>query len=700
VKSSPAVIALLSLLCLSALEALRVAAQERPPGDVPSNAGASPDPRPLEVADYFALARLSAPRISPDSAWVAYGVSTRDREAESSEERIWMVSTEGGEPVPMTRKGESASQPRWSPDGRYLSFLAARDGGESQVWGLFRHGGDAVQLTDVPQGVGAYSWAPDGQRLALVVKDPTPAQAKAIESGEEVDEETTPPWVVTRRQFKQDYTGYLDERRDHLYVLDLESEELRRVTSGDHDHSTPVWSPDGERLAFVSNRTDDPDSNYNTDIWVIEVGTEGPAPEPLRITSNPGPDHSPAWSADGERIAYVAATDVEAIVYATDHLAVASSRGGDERVLTAKLDRWVDSPRFDSTGRILFRLEDGGEHALARIAADGGAIERLIDGRQVVGSFHLDAADSIAALISSPHLPAEVFLLRDGDPVRLTYRHEEALDGIRLGAVEKIRFPSADGTPIEGFVVKPPEFEEGRRYPTILRIHGGPQSQYDWSFHFGAQLYAAQGYVVLLPNPRGSTGYGQEFCEAIWQAWGERDYEDVMAAVDHAIERGWSDPERLGVGGWSYGGMLTNHVITRTDRFKAAVTGASATLYVVNYGHDQYQRWWEYELGLPWERESRELYERLSPFNRVEKIVTPTLILGGEKDWNVPIINSEQLFLALKRLGREVELVVYPGEFHGLSKPSYLEDLYRRRIDWYDRHVRGLQPERPAPTPF
>jgi dipeptidyl aminopeptidase/acylaminoacyl peptidase len=255
--------------------------------------------------------------------------------------------------------------------------------------------------------------------------------------------------------------------------------------------------------------------------------------------------------------------------------------------------------------------------------------------------------------------------------------------------VERIRFASKDGTPIEGFVVKPPSFDPGFRYPTLLRIHGGPQSQYDHGFHFEAQLFAANGYLVVLPNPRGSWGYGQDFSMGIWRSWGERDFEDVMASVDHVIAQGHADPDRLGVGGWSWGGYLTNLVITKTDRFEAAITGASGTLYVVNYGHDHYQRWWELELGLPWRPESRPLWEKLSPFYDVEKIVTPTLIVGGEKDWNVPIINSEQLYQALVRLGRTARLVVYPGQYHGIGKPSYRKDLYERYLAWYGKYVKG-----------
>ncbi len=310
----------------------------------------------------------------------------------------------------------------------------------------------------------------------------------------------------------------------------------------------------------------------------------------------------------------------------------------------------------------------------------------MIGGKRSVGSFTPEVEGLRAALVSEPHLPAEVFIQKGDSLERLTHINDEFLSGINLGAVEEVQFESKDGTPIEAFVVKPPGFEPGTRYPVFLRLHGGPMSQYDYSFHFGAQLFAANGYLVVMPNPRGSTGYGQDFCLAIWRDWGGPDFEDVMASVDHVIEKGWADPDRLGVGGWSYGGILTNHVITKTDRFKGAYTGASAALYVVNYGHDMYQRWWLQELGYPWR--NREAYEKMSPFNQVEKIVTPVLIVGGEKDWNVPIINSEQLYQALRHLGKTAELVVYPGEYHGLSTPSYNKDVFERFLAWFDKYVK------------
>jgi len=314
-------------------------------------------------------------------------------------------------------------------------------------------------------------------------------------------------------------------------------------------------------------------------------------------------------------------------------------------------------------------------------------VQQLIDGKNVTSKYQIGPNGKIAALISQPHLPSEVFVLDGKNLQQRTFTNQHWLQGLELGEVIKAQYPSKDGTLIEGFIIKPPGFVEGQKYPVILDIHGGPQMQYDWGWHYEAQLYAAQGWLVVHPNPRGSTGYGQPFSMGIWRDWGGPDYEDVMAGVDDAINRGWGDPDQMGVGGWSYGGMLTNHVITKTDRFDAAISGASATLYVVNYGHDHYQNWWEQELGLPWKPEARELYERMSPFNQVDRVTTPTLILGGENDWNVPIINSEQLYLALKRLGVDTQLIVYPDEYHGISRPSYKQDLYHRYIDWFENRL-------------
>ncbi len=659
-------------------------------------ASRSEKPHLVSVDDYFRLGTVGDPRISPDGRWIAYTVTTEDLEKDASRSRIWMLPAAGGDPVPLSAESADSSSPRWSPDGKYLGFLSARDEGKTQVWTLYREGGEAVQQTDTAQDVESFEWSPDGRKLLLVLQDPKPEELEAKQAkdkGLPYEEKTAPPWVVTRQQFKLDYVGYLDSRRRHLYVLDLGSKQIKQITSGDFDDSEPAWSPDGSRVAFVSNRTDNPDDNYNTDIWVVAADNDDRGAKLLQITTNPGPDAAPSWSPDGTQIAHTSNLETDAALYGTNHLAVSAAAGAHSRLLTQALDRMIFSPRFSKRdASIYFLLEDSGEQNLARVSASGGAVERLVSGPRVASALDEGPSGEIALLLSEPQFPAEVFVFAAGNVARRSHVNDAVLASLRLGSVEEIHYASRDGTPIEAFVVKPPDFSTRRRYPGILRIHGGPQEQYDYSFHFEAQLFAANGYVVVMPNPRGSTGYGQAFCLGIWQAWGEPDFEDVMGAVDYLVEKRWVDPDKLGVTGWSYGGMLTNHVITKTQRFKAAATGASATLYVAGFGHDQYQRWWRYELGLPWKPESRALYDKLSPFNRVENVTTPTLILGGEEDWNVPIINSEQLFLALKLLGVPTELVVYPGEYHGIDTPSHTQDLYERYLKWFGRYLKGEKP--------
>jgi dipeptidyl aminopeptidase/acylaminoacyl peptidase len=549
---------------------------------------------------------------------------------------------------------------------------------------LNRLGGEAQQLTEVEQGISSYSWSPDGTKLLLGIRDPE-------EEDDDEESETPDPWVIDRLQFKRDGVGYLTgNRHTHLYVFDVATKELTQITSGDFDESQAVWNPDGSRVAFVSNRTDNPDGNSNSDIWVVAADNTDKGETLLQVTTNPGSDRSPAWSPDGGSIAYVTVTQPELIWYATNHLAVASLGGRETRVLTSSLDRNVGSPRYSEDGRsIYFGLEDSGENHLARIEVSGGRITRPISGQLSARNFAFGPDDLVATVLSRTDLPGEVFVF-DSDGLRqLTTVNEQFLAGVRLAEVHNVQFPSRDGTEVEGFIYLPPGFDGEMRYPTLLRIHGGPVSQYSHSFNFDAQLFAAHGYVVVMTNPRGSSGYGQEFSHALWADWGNKDFEDVMAGVDYAIAQGYSDPDKLGVGGWSYGGILTDHVITKTDRFKAAITGASEVLYVANYGHDHYQLQWEGELGLPWE--NREAWERISPFNRVEEITTPTLVMGGEHDWNVPIQNSEQLYQALRRLGRETQLVVYPGQSHGLRVPSYQKDRLERYLAWYDKYVKGIE---------
>ena len=471
---------------------------------------AAQSPRTLEIDDLFAVKRVGSPQISPDGSWVAYTVGRTILEDEKSETRIWMVPAQGGggDAIPMTAEGYSASRPRWSPDGKYLSFQASRDEGETQVWVLNRLGGEARQLTDVKQGISSYDWSPDGATLLLSIRDP-----EDEDEDDEDESDTREPWVIDRLQFKRDGAGYLTgNRHTHLYVFDLASEELTQVTSGDYDESQAVWSPDGKRVAFVSNRTEDPDANSNSDIWIVAADNTDQGQTLLQVTTNPGSDGSPAWSPDGEWIAYTTVTEPEIIWYATGHLAVVPSSGGEPRLLTTQLDRNFRGAKFSADGRWIYaRLEDSAENHLVRVNAGNGRVERVVSGGLAVRDFVMGHDGQMVALIGHLDRPNEIFTIDENAAVQLTHENDELLSGLRLADVMNVQFPSEDGTEVEGFIYLPPGYQEGFKYPTLLRIHGGPVSQFSHSFNFEAQLFAANGYVVVTVNPRGSSGYGQEF---------------------------------------------------------------------------------------------------------------------------------------------------------------------------------------------
>jgi dipeptidyl aminopeptidase/acylaminoacyl peptidase len=650
-----------------------------------TGAAEAPGARRLAVDDIFALKELADPRVSPDGKWVAYTVTTLDAAKDTSDTDVYMSPWAGGPALRLTSSPKDEKKPRFSPDGRFLAFLSGRDGKKTQVWLLDRAGGEAVKLTGYKASVSDLAWSPDSTRLALVVSDVDPDDPEPDGDDASDEKEKKPkPIVIRRLQFKRDEEGYLRDVRSHLHVFDVARKTSVQVTSGPHDDSAPAWSPDGRSLAFVSNRTADADANQDSDIFVVSAA--GPE-TPRRLPSGPGTDGAPAWSPDGKVLAYVAGGDPRDMWYGTSHLAVLPVDGGPPRPLTRGLDRNVSAPRFAPDGRSIYVVvEDGGNSHLGRVPAAGGALERVAAGERDISEFDVGPAGAVAVLESEPHHPAEVYAVAPAGLRRVTTANDELLKGITLARVERFKARSPDGTAVDGFLARPPGAPAGQRLPTVLRIHGGPVLQFSTAFRFEWQLLAAHGYAVVGANPRGSSGYGRDFSRAIWADWGNLDYQDVMAALDHAITQGVADPDRLGVGGWSYGGILTDYVITRTTRFKAATSGSSMANHLAGYGTDQYQYEWETEIGLPWK--VPDAYVKLSPFFRVDQVKTPTLILCGADDMNVPLLSSEQLYQALRRLGVPTELVIYPGQHHDIVRPSFVKDRYERYVAWYDRYLK------------
>jgi dipeptidyl aminopeptidase/acylaminoacyl peptidase len=665
-------------------------------------ASASAEKRQLDFSDLASLRDVSDPELSPDGEWIAYVVRTSNLEEDRRFGDIWMARWDGTRTLQLTHTADAGErEPRFSPDGRYLSFLASRgsfdaeDKEKSQIWILDRSGGEARKLTDFPGGVSDYAWSPDGGKLAVIASDPDPDEIE--KKDKKTGKEKTPkPIVIDRYQFKRDEDGYLLRLRDHLYLLDVATGKSDLLTPGDFDEAHPSWSPDSSLIAFSSKRGGDPDRHENSDLYLIEPRA-GAAPRQLTRFEGPDADFgsAAAFSPDGKFLEYLRGSSPTYSSYDMARLAVIPVEGGPERLVTPDLDRAASSPSWSSDGKsIYFLLEDDRSQMVARVPAAGGAVERFAGAPGIVSGVSVGKGangakeDRLAVVASTPHQPAEVMALEGKKARAISSHNRELLDTIELGALEGIEFESRDGTVVHGILVKPPGYQPGRRYPTIAYIHGGPVGQDGFEFDFTWQILAAKGYVVVAPNYRGSSGRGLQFTRAINADWGNLEVQDVIAAVDHLVAQGIADPERLGIGGWSYGGMTTNYTIATDTRFKAAVSGAGVSNMLAAYGTDQYIRQYENEVGLPWN--DIQPYLKISyPFYEAERIKTPTLFLCGEYDFNVPLINSEQMYQALKSLGVETQLVIYPAQYHGLTKPSYLRDRAERYVAWFDRFLKG-----------
>ena len=638
--------------------------------------------RPLSPDDWYRFQDVSTIKMAPDGAAVAHLVTSYDKQSDESRGALWIADWTGKAPVQLTH-GESVSEPRFSPRGRFLSFLSARPaGGTTQVWAVDRRGGKPRQLTHVPGTITGYEWSPDERHLMLVMQAQAPAG------------HAPPPAVVDAYHFKQDRRGYLTaESRAHLYLCDVPGGRCQALTSDPaREDSLPAFAPDGRTVAYVSNEMTGPEGAGRDEIRLIDPS---PGASPRTLLSDWSPNHQKLeWSPDGTLIAFLQGDALKYNAYIMDRLAVAEVSSGRVRTLTAGLDRAVVSPGFTADGSaIQFAVEDDGRQYPAQVHLADGSIERLA-GPSVVNEL-VTAAGHTAVLAADDHTPFEVFALEAGK-LRPLSAHNRALFGeLALGTLEDVAFTSRDGTAIHGQIVKPPDFASGRRYPTIVWIHGGPNGQDDHSLllesygpQLERQLFATHGYVALAVNYRGGTGRGAQFARSIVADWGHLEVEDLEAGVDYAIAQGLADPQRLGVGGWSYGGLLTDYLIASDPRFKAAISGAGSGNQLATYGSDEYVVEDDAELGPPWK--SADLWLKVSyPFFHADRIRTPTLFLGGDKDFNVPIGGGEQMYQALRTLGVPAQLVVYRGEYHSLERPSFLVDRYRRYLDWMAKYLGG-----------
>ena len=650
----------------------------------------APAKRPLKAEDIFRMLQVRDPQVSPDGKFVAYTVTSIDRDADKRVNAVWMVNWEGTEDVQLTFGEKSASTPRWSPDGKYLAFLSARaPDDKTQVWVLDRRGGEARQLTNVKGEIDSYDWSPDSKRLVLSMSESD--EDKAAPGAKP---KAPKPIVLDRYHFKRDIEGYLTTQSyGQLYLFDIESKKLEAITGEKNfDESDAVWSPDGSHIAFISNHAKDPDQSGTSDIFIVESRAGAQARKLLTINSAGG--QRLVWSPDGKQLAFLQGIEPKYSAYGMGVVAMVPVAGGTPVVLTAKLDRGVSGAEFTPDGAALTVLvEDDRRSYVGKVPAGGGNVERLGKSDVVLSDVE-SFGGHMAALGATDTSAPEIYAVENGEPRKLTSHNDALLGELQLGAVEDISFKSKDGAEIHGMVVKPPSFEAGKKYPTLLWIHGGPNGQDDHALEFSLyplqferQLLAAQGYVVLAVNYRGSSGRGSEFTRSIFADWGNKEVADLLGGIDYAVAKGIADPDRLGIGGWSYGGILTDYTIASDPRFKAAISGAGSANQISMYGSDQYIFQYNNEIGPPWK--SQDLWVKISyPFFHADRIHTPTLFMGGEKDFNVPIIGSEQMFQALRTLGVPTQLVVYPGQFHLFTRPSYQYDRLQRYIAWYEKYLK------------
>lgn len=666
--------------------------------------------RPISAEDLYRFEIIFNPRLLPDGEHVVYSQQWVDRETEKKYMNLWIAATSPDDqsgPRRFTYGKQKDTNPEWSPDGRQIAFLSDRGGQDrpAQIHLIPFHGGEARPLSEIEGEINSMAWSPDGSRLLCTLRKTDP---EAIERRE--DEHKKKLGVVARHYdrvfYKLDGYGYLPKERTHLWVVDAQTGEATQLT--DHpvyDEDFPAWSPDQAQIAFISNRSDDPDFNPDAaDLFVMPAA----GGELRRIPAPPGEKSRPAFSPDGKWIAYYA-MEGEAQWYKNTGLWIVPVDGSQApRNLTEKYDLHVDAWTINDLGQpetmpptwspdsqiIYFPVTKHGCSILCSISIQGGDLTSVINEEGVVGSFSFDREHKrLAYFFGNMHDPGQVyFRSANGSLQKLTHVNQKLLDELDLGQVETAWIQGNAGNDLQGWIMKPPGFDPGQKYASILEIHGGPLTQYGFFFMHEFYYLAAQGYVIHFCNPRGGRGYGEEHAKAIWGGWGGADYEDLMAWTDHVAKQPYIDPDRMGVTGGSYGGYMTAWIIGHTQRYKAAVAQRCVSNLVSMWGSSDFNWVFQQELSNRPPFEDLQKFWDHSPMKAIGNARTPTLVIHSENDLRCPIEQGEQVFVALKKLGVDSEMVRFPDEFHGLSRTGRTD----RRIvrlnhirRWFDKYMQA-----------
>jgi dipeptidyl aminopeptidase/acylaminoacyl peptidase len=625
----------------------------------------------------YDISSLGSPLLSPEGDWILYSLSKADAQKDKMISHLYMIHKLGNETVSLTEQTKGVYNYAWSPDGKFISYLASGKGDDegSQMFLLDRRGGEPVQLTHIKGEIGNYTWFKDGSKILFEIKDPSFADTAKTK--------VRKPYEIDRYHFKADYEGYLDNRKTHLYVFDIQKKTLDTLTKGSYNETEATVSDNGEWIAYISNVSAQYDQNANTDIFLLSTK---PNAQAIQLSFYKGADRKPVFSPDQTKIAFLRSSSEDPFeMYDLQQLGIIDLVTKTDKVITKSYDRALDNILWSPDSKNIFATsEDDRKQNIVQVNISTGTVSNYTQDLGVYNGLHINSKGKMVSLFSSPNRPNEIYLNEGTGFKQLSHIQDAFVNSIPKIVVTGFSALASDNNKVNGILYLPDS--NAKKLPLILFIHGGPVAQDEYSFDLTRQIYAAAGYAVAAVNYRGSSGRGAQYTKCIYGDWGNKEVKDIIGVANYLIQAGIADENKMAIAGWSYGGILTNYTIATDKRFKAAVSGAGSALMLSFYGTDQYISQYEPELGKPWEHLQKWL-DLSYPFFKVNEIKTPTLFMASQDDFNVPVVGAEQMYQAFKSVGIPTQLIIYPNQNHGIRVPSYLVHRYNSHLEWFKKYL-------------